>query len=247
MHANVSAPEARNPPHVLVVDDDAEIGALLTRYPSGQGLRVSVAQDGAAVRAAMRDPQFDLLLLDLGLPDEDGLSLLRDLRAHWRGPVIIVSGRGESVERVVGLELGADDYVTKPFDLRELLARIRSVLRRAQPAAPAVAAPGKGFEFEGRQLDVLSRRLTDAKGAEIPLTTGEFDLLHAFLQRPHQVLTRDQLMNAIHGREAGPFDRAIDVQIGRLRRKLEADASRPELIKSVRGAGYVLAVAVKAL
>ena len=233
--------------HVLVVDDDPEIGALLQRYLAAQGLRISVAESGAQVRAAMMAARFDLVLLDLGLPDEDGLDLMRDLRNHWRGPVIIVSGRGDSVERVVGRELGADDYVTKPFDLRELLARIRSVLRRVQPVAAPEPLPRTGFEFEGLRLDVLSRSLTDRNGTQIPLTTGEFDLLHVFLQRPNQVLSRDQLMNAVHGRDAGPFDRAIDVQIGRLRRKLEADAARPELIKSVRGAGYLLAVGVKTL
>lgn len=232
-------------PHVLVVDDDAEIGALLTRYLGGQGLRVSVAGDGAQVRTAMREHAIDLMLLDLGLPDEDGLTLMRDLRRNWQGPVIIVSGRGEPVERIVGLELGADDYVTKPFDLRELLARIRSVLRRTNAASTGAATSPRGFEFEGRRLDVSMRRLADPHDSDIPLTTGEFDLLLALLQRPHQVLTRDQLMNAVHGREAGPFDRAIDVQIGRLRRKLEADPANPQLIKSVRGAGYVFAAAVK--
>lgn len=249
MHEPNPSPESKGArlPHVLVVDDDPEIGALLQRYLSSQGLRISVAESGAQVRVAMNAPDFDVVLLDLGLPDEDGLNLMRDLRNRWHGPVIIVSGRGDSVERVVGLELGADDYVTKPFDLRELLARIRSVMRRAQPAAAAEPPARRGFEFEGLRLDVLSRRLTDHAGTEIPLTTGEFDLLHVFLLRPHQVLSRDQLMNAVHGREAGPFDRAIDVQIGRLRRKLQTDAARPELIKSVRGAGYLLAVNVKAL
>lgn len=234
-------------PHILVVDDDTEIGALLSRYLGSQGLRVSLAEDGSQLRTAMREQAVDLVLLDLGLPDEDGLSLMRDLRGQWQGPVIIISGRGESVERIVGLELGADDYVTKPFDLRELLARIRSVLRRARPAP--VAAPStagsRGFEFGGLRLDVPARHLSDRHGDTVPLTAGEFDLLLALLQRPHQVLTRDQLMNAVHGRDAGPFDRAIDVQIGRLRRKLEADPTDPQMIKSVRGAGYLFAAAVK--
>jgi two-component system OmpR family response regulator len=239
------SPESSNAglPHILVVDDDTEIGALLSRYLGSQGLRVSVAGDGAQLRATMREQTVDLVLLDLGLPDEDGLSLMRDLRGQWQGPVIIISGRGESVERIVGLELGADDYVTKPFDLRELLARIRSVLRRARPAA--VTAGSRGFEFDGLRLDVPARRLSDRHGDTVPLTAGEFDLLLALLQRPHQVLTRDQLMNAVHGRDAGPFDRAIDVQIGRLRRKLEADPTDPQVIKSVRGAGYLFAAAVK--
>lgn len=239
-------PSAATALHVLVVDDDPDVGALLSKYLSGQGLRVTIAPDGRAARDAMDNAGFDVVLLDLGLPDEDGLALLRDLRNRWHGPVIIVSGRGESVERVVGLELGADDFVTKPFDFRELLARIRSVVRRAQPAPAAKPGPVTRYEFEGLRLDVPSRRLLDPQAAEIPLTSGEFDLLLAFLQRPHQVLTRDQLMTAVHGREAGPFDRAIDVQIGRLRKKLEPDPAQPRFIKSVRGAGYLFATAVRA-
>jgi two-component system OmpR family response regulator len=235
-------------PHVLVVDDDAEIGNVLSRYLGGQGMRVSLAGDGHQLRAAMRELQpIDVVLLDLGLPGEDGLSLIRDLRGHWHGPVIIISGRGESVERVVGLELGADDYVTKPFDLRELLARIRSVLRRVQPvAAPAATPSSHGLEFAGLRLEVSSRRLTRHDGNEIPLTRGEFDLLQVLAERAHQVLSRDQLMNALHGRDAGPFDRAIDVQIGRLRRKLETDPTHPTMIKSVRGSGYLFAASVRA-
>ncbi|MFD0737883.1 winged helix-turn-helix domain-containing protein [Lysobacter koreensis] len=228
------------------MDDDREIAALLCRYLGSHGCRVSTVASGAQLRASLGGPPIDLILLDLGLPDEDGLLLLRHLQSHWRGPVIVVSGRGESVERVVGLELGADDYVTKPFDLRELLARIRSVLRRARPEpGPSAAAPNGGFKFDGFELEPLSRRLTDREGREVALTSGEFDLLQALLQRPNQVLTRDQLMNCMHGRDAGPFDRAIDVQIGRLRRKLETDPAHPRLIKSVRGAGYLLATAVE--
>jgi two-component system, OmpR family, response regulator len=232
--------------HVLVVDDDIEIGQMLSRYFGSQGLRVSLAENGNQLRATMAAHAIDVVLLDLGLPGEDGLSLIRELRSHWHGPVIIISGRGESVERVVGLELGADDYVTKPFDLRELLARIRSVLRRSQ-AAPNVSAAPKGYEFEGFRLDVPSHRLTKMDAKEIPLTTGEFALLLAFVEHPHQVLTRDRLMNTVHGRDAGPFDRAIDVQIGRLRKKLEVDPADPKLIKSVRGLGYLFAPAVRTL
>jgi two-component system OmpR family response regulator len=233
-------------PHVLVVDDDVEIGAILSRYLGSQGLRVSLAEDAARLRVAMQSPDYDLILLDLGLPDADGLSLMRELSDRWQGPVIIVSGRGESVERVVGLELGADDYVTKPFDLRELLARIRSVLRRTRaPAEEVKGHAGRGLEFDGMHLDVPARRLIGRDSAEIALTSGEFDLLLALLQRPQQVLSRDQLMSALHGRDAGPYDRAIDVQIGRLRRKLEVDPANPLLIKSVRGAGYLFAATVK--
>jgi two-component system OmpR family response regulator len=243
------APDAKatsSPPHVLVVDDDAEIAALLCRYLLGHGCRASAVASGAQLRAALDGPPIDLILLDLGLPDEDGLLLLRHLQGAWPGPVIVVTGRGESVERVVGLELGADDYVTKPFDLRELLARIRSVLRRAraEPGRPVGASNG-GVAFDGLHLEPSARLLTGRDGHEVELTNGEFVLLQAMLQRPNQVLTRDQLMNCKHGRDAGPFDRAIDVQIGRLRRKLEIDPAHPRLIKSVRGAGYVLATTVE--
>jgi two-component system OmpR family response regulator len=246
MHANATAlDQPGNGPHVLVVDDDPEIGSLLSRYLTSQGVRVTVVESGAQLRAAMQATDVDLVLLDLGLPDEDGMDLMRDLRSGWQGPVIIVSGRGESVERIVGLELGADDYVTKPFDLRELLARIRSVLRPAKATTAPLADNMHGFEFDGLRLEVGARRLVDECGSDIPLTTGEFELLLALLQRSRQVVTRDQLMNSVHGRDAGPFDRSIDVQIGRLRRKLETDPEHPQRIKSVRGAGYTVAVAVK--
>ena len=232
-------------PRVLVVDDDPDIVQLLLRYLGGHGFQIAIAADGAQLRAAMTAASPDLVLLDLGLPDEDGLSLLRHLQTQWRVPVIVISGRGESVERVVGLELGADDYVTKPFDFRELLARIRSVLRRAKAQAVDVSAAAHRLAFDGLTLDLSSRHLADRNGTEVPLTTSEFDLLQALLARPLQVLTRDQLMNSLHGRDAGPFDRAIDVQIGRLRRKIEADPARPRLIKSVRGSGYLFAVDVR--
>lgn len=234
-------------PHVLIVDDDAEIGLLLSRYLSSQGLRVSIASSGAELWTALGQSSIDLILLDLGLPDEDGLVLMRQLRTEWRGPVIIVSGRGESVERIVGLELGADDYVTKPFELRELLARIRSVLRRAQSAPAISRGVNMGYVFADFRLTVSSRKLVGPNGQDIALTTGEFDLLLVLIQQAHQVLTRDQLMTALHGRDAGPYDRAIDVQIGRLRRKLEVDPAHPQLIKSVRGAGYLFAPAVRTL
>ncbi|HMB43926.1 MAG TPA: response regulator transcription factor [Luteimonas sp.] len=232
-------------PHLLVIDDDAEIGAMLTRYFVGHGYRVTVAEDGAQSRACLRSQDIDLVLLDLGLPDGDGLSLLRDFQAFWMGPVIVVSGRGESIERVVGLELGADDYVSKPFDLRELLARVRSVLRRAQ-SYPTLAGAAPNLDFDGLRLETESRRLLDREGVDIGLTSGEFDLLLVLLSRPNQVLTRDELMNSLHGREAGPYDRSIDVQIGRLRRKIEPDPGHPSVIKSVRGAGYMLAAHVSA-
>jgi two-component system OmpR family response regulator len=234
-------------PHLLVVDDDPEIGALLQRYLDKHGFAVSVVADGPGLRAMLAQRAVDLILLDLGLPGEDGFTLLRELQQGWRGPVIVISGRGESVERVVGLELGADDYVTKPFDFRELLARVRSVLRRARPPAAEPAAARTQYEFDALRLDVEGRRLLDRQGKDAGLTTGEFELLLAFVGRPNQVLSRDQLMNALHGRDAGPMDRTIDMQVGRLRRKIEIDPADPQLLKSVRGAGYVFTGPVRRL
>ena len=233
--------------HLLVVDDDAEVGSLLQRYFTGQGFRVSAVGDGRTMRACLAQESVQLVLLDLGLPGEDGFELTRELHEHWRGPVIIVTGRGESVDRVVGLELGADDYVTKPFDLRELLARVRSVLRRASEAGRGnTNSPSPTcYGFAGYRLDPQARRLTNPQGTSVPLTHGEFELLSLFMEHPQQVLSRDDLMTRIHGRDAGPYDRAIDVQIGRLRRKIEPDPARPTLIKAIRGAGYLFAEAVQ--
>ena len=244
MHAPTDPPHELRP-HILVVDDDAEVSLLLDRYLGGQGFRVSVAANGAELGRILGEQPIDLILLDLGLPDEDGLVLLRRFQQHWNGPVIVLSGRGEPVERVIGLELGADDYISKPFDLRELLARVRSVLRRARPGTQEPVEAPRILAFAGLKLDMASHRLTDREGRDTPLTTGEFELLRVLLERPHQVLTRDQLMNCLHGRESGPFDRAIDVQIGRLRRKVEVDPMNPILIQCVRGAGYMLATSVQ--
>jgi len=192
-----------------------------------------------------------LVLLDLGLPGEDGFSIARQLREHWRCGLVIVTGRGDAVDKVVGLEVGADDYVTKPFDLRELVARIKAVLRRlapteaAVPAATAAAAPTH-LQFGPWALDTAARRLLNAERGEVSLTSGEFDLLHILLTHPGRVLSRDFLLGLTRGREAGPFDRTIDVQIGRLRRKIETDPENPQIIKSVRGAGYILVPKVEA-
>ena len=245
MGSSVHSSPSDSPPHLLIVDDDEEIRGLITRYFGNQGFRVSSAAHGAAMRAIIESASIDVVLLDLGLPREDGFELTRWLREHWRGAVIIITGRGESVDRVVGLELGADDYVTKPFDLRELLARVRSVMRRVA-AAPAQRSSGKpaSVEFAGFRLDAETRVLIGPAGGRIELTTGEYDLLTVFLEMANRVLSRDQLMERMHGREAGPYDRSIDVQIGRLRRKIEKDPAKPELIKSVRGAGYLFAARV---
>jgi DNA-binding response OmpR family regulator len=197
------------------------------------------------MRDALTRTAVDLVMLDLGLPGEDGFELTRQLRKSWNGALIIITGRGESVDRVVGLELGADDYVTKPFDLRELLARVRSVLRRAhQTATPDDAANQVAFQFGNFLLSPQSRTLRTTGGATIALTTGEYELLRVLVEHPNRVLSRDDLMEHIHGRNAGPFDRAIDVQIGRLRRKVESDPANPELIRSVRGAGYLFSARV---
>ena len=231
-------------PCLLTVEDDPEVAALLQRYFSTHGFEVRSAADGVAMRAALANTQIDTVLLDLGLPGEDGVSLMRYLRENWNGAVIIVTGRGDAVDRVVGLELGADDYVTKPFDLRELLARVRTVMRRTQAAATArldqrAARDSNEMRFAGFTLDTAARTLRNAVQEEVPLTSGEYELLRAFVAQPDRVLSRDELMNQLHGRDAGPYDRAIDAQVSRLRRKLEKDADNPQLIKSVRGAGYV--------
>ncbi|MDR0181982.1 response regulator transcription factor [Lysobacter arvi] len=239
MHASDASAAVR--PHVLLVEDDPQIAGLLARYLENHGFRCSAAADSSRMDTTLRTEPVDLILLDLGLPDEDGLMALR--RLDRRVPVIIVTGRGESVDRVVGLELGADDYVTKPFEFRELLARVRSVLRRTQRSEPAPASAPL-LRFDGLALDVSARAIVDREGRAVTLTGTEFELLNALVERPGQVLTRDQLMNHLHGRDAGPFDRAIDVHIGRLRRKLERDPAKPQLIQSLRGMGYRLAATV---
>ncbi|KAA0212004.1 MAG: response regulator [Lautropia sp.] len=227
---------------ILVVDDEDDIRDLLVNYLSGFGFEVAAAADGRAMRAEVARERPDIVLLDLGLPGEDGLSLARELRTQPHPPgIIIVTGRGQAVDRIVGLEMGADDYVAKPFDLRELAARVRSVLRRTKVEAPVERDL---FDFAGWRIDLSSRSLTRADGAPVPLTTGEFDLLATFVRNPNRALSRDRLMELMHHREAGPFDRAIDVQVGRLRRKIERDPAEPELIKSVRGVGYLFAARV---
>jgi two-component system OmpR family response regulator len=233
-------------PHVLVVDDEPAICEMLRNYLVRHGFRVSIAADGNAMRRQMAQGSVDLVLLDLGLPGEDGLTLTRHIRSHSNVGVIIVTGSGESVDRIVGLELGADDFVAKPFDLRELLARIRSVLRRTtQLGDNAVSAAAAGASFSGWRLDTQGRRLLDPDGSEVALTTGEFDLLQVLVENPNKVLSRDYLLQATRNRDAGPFDRAIDMQIARLRRKIEVDPDRPRLIKSVRGVGYIFTPTVE--
>jgi two-component system OmpR family response regulator len=239
--------------HILVVDDDAEIRELVQEYLQEEGYRVSLAADGTAMQEVLEQTPVDLVILDVRLPGEDGLTLAARLRRESHAGIIMLSRKDELVDRVAGLEVGADDYVAKPFQLRELLARVRSVLRRrsAAPAAAAAAAdrapgraddvPGKSarrLSFAGFQLDRHTRTLLDPNGAPVELSAGEFDLLLTFLEHPKRALSRDEILDFAHGREAALFDRSIDVQVGRLRRKIETNPQRPELIKTVRGVGY---------
>lgn len=274
------------PAHVAILDDEPDITQLLAGYLASHGFRTTQLHTGRALMDLMAADTPDLVLLDLGLPGEDGFVIARQLREHWRCGLVIVTGRGDAVDKVVGLEVGADDYVTKPFDLRELVARVKAVLRRLAPgsAASPVAAPASSghpghpghlgnavvasgaasappglssgqpveivqdlsagrerLHFEGWTMDVSARRVTGPDGEEVALTTGEFDLLHILMLHPGRVLSRDFLLEHTRGRESGPFDRTIDVQVGRLRRKLGAESGEGQWIKSVRGAGYLFA------
>jgi len=222
---------------ILLVDDEASLREPLAQYLSGQGFSVCEAESAAAARARMLEDRPDIALVDIMMPGEDGLSLCRHLSETQQLPVILLTARGEATDRIVGLEIGADDYVTKPFEPRELVARIRSVLRRANRAAVAPEEDAL-YCFEEWQLDPLKRRLTDPEGAFVPISTAEFRLLRTFLDHPRKVLDRDYLLDAVQGREAHLFDRAVDNQISRLRRKIEADNRNPHFIQTVRGGGY---------
>ena len=233
--------------HIAIVDDEPDITSLLGNYLQSHGYRVTQLHSGSALMVTMAADAPALVLLDLGLPGEDGFTIARQLREHWRCGLVIVTGRGDAVDKVVGLEVGADDYVTKPFDLRELLARVKAVLRRIAPAeraATAADAHREKLRFAAWELDTAARRLTGPDGRDTALTTGEFDLLCAFARHPGRVLSRDFLLEQTRGRDGAPFDRTIDVQVGRLRKKLEADPDDPQIIKSVRGAGYILVAPV---
>ncbi len=235
-------------PHVLIVDDDVEICTIVKEYLSQERYPVSVAHNGSEMRRIVQRSAVDIALLDLMLPQENGLTLARSL--HTENPdigIIMVTGRGETVDRIIGLEMGADDYLVKPFHLRELLARIKSVRRRAVPLVTSQTAGGSSqFRFAGWLLDASARELYAPAGRRVRLTTGEFDLLAAFVNHPNQLLSRDHLLDLARHRESGPFDRTIDVQVGRLRRKLDDDPKQPHLIKTLRGAGYIFAVPVEA-
>ncbi|MBA3053948.1 MAG: response regulator [Sphingomonadales bacterium] len=232
------------PIRLLVVDDEAALREPLAEYLSRQGFTVAQAASAAEARSHLRDETPDLVLLDIMMPGEDGLSLCRHLVEARQLPTIFLTARGEATDRIVGLEIGADDYVVKPFEPRELVARIRSVLRRAS-RVPTEPGEDEAFAFEGWTLDPLKRRLIDPEGAVVAISSAEFRLLVAFLEHPRQVLDRDRLLEMVQGREAHLFDRAVDNQVSRLRRKIEVDSKNPQLIQTVWGGGYTLAADVR--
>jgi DNA-binding response OmpR family regulator len=226
---------------ILVVDDDAVLREMLAEYLGSHGFSVALAADGESMRLELERACPDLVLLDLRLPREDGLSLARYLREHFDVGIIMVTGSGEVVDRIVGLEVGADDYVTKPFDARELLARIKSVLRRlyARPDAIAAAAAPELIRVGQCRLDLQGHRLVGPTGDEVPITAMEFDLLKVFVENPGKALSRDRLLTLTKNREWDPFDRSIDIRVARLRRKLEGPVSESSVIRTVRGVGYM--------
>lgn len=236
------------PEHLVIVDDDPTLRNRLKKYLEREGFRVSAADGGEALRTIMRDDAADLVIMDLMMPGEDGLTLTRQLRETSDAGIVILTGKGDTVDRIVGLEIGADDYIAKPFELRELLARIRSVLRRTGATVKTDAPTDPGTErvqFAGWRLDLERRELFSAGGEEIHLTTAEFGLLAAFVRSPNRPLDRDRLLDELGGRDWQPYDRSIDLHISHLRRKLEDDPKSPRLIKTVRGAGYMLSVSVE--
>jgi len=233
-----------SPTSLLLVDDEPTLREPLAEYLTGQGFAVHQAESAAAARSRLLEIAADLVLLDIMMPGEDGLSLCRHLIETQGIPVILLTARGEATDRIVGLEMGADDYVVKPFEPRELVARIRSVLRRSQSAQPPPAQDNLLYDFEGWWLDPLKRKLVDPDGVAVPISTAEFRMLRAFLDHPREVLDRDRLLDMVQGREAHLFDRAVDNQISRLRRKIEADSRSPQFILTVRGGGYQFAADV---
>jgi DNA-binding response OmpR family regulator len=237
--------------HILVVDDDPEIRGMLSAALVPEGFRVSVAASGAEMLAALGAGLPDLITLDLTLGGEDGLKLARDVRARSNVPIVIITGKGDTIDRVVGLELGADDYIAKPFHVREVLARIRAVLRRyaqePQPVEQIADAPSERYSFEGWVLDIARRELQAPSGEVCDLTTAEFELLSILVRRPGRVLSRDNIMDLLKGQDWSPLDRTIDGLVARLRRKIEPDNERPRVIKTVRSVGYAFGIDVKKL
>ncbi len=234
--------------HLLLVDDERSIREPLAQYLTKQGFRVTQAADAESARMRLAAYAIDLVILDVMMPGEDGLSLCRHIAATSDTPVILLTAKAEETDRIVGLEMGADDYVTKPFSPRELATRVKVVLRRLTAGGARQHAPESGsYAFAGWVLKTGERSLVDREGVSVPLSTGEYNLLLALVTRPRQVLTRDQLLDLTQGREAAAFDRAIDNQVSRLRRKIEADAKTPDIIKTVWGGGYTLAAEVTRL
>ena len=231
--------------HILVVDDDPEIRQLLQEYLKQNGYRATTVEDGKAMWHALDDAKIDLLVLDLMLPGTDGLELCRNLRVKSQIPVIMLTARGDEMDRILGLEMGADDYLPKPFNPRELLARIKVVLRRSSSLPyEQQETTGNRLLFAGWSLDLISRHLESASGIVVPLSGAEYRLLRVFLEHANRVLNRDQLLDLTQGREADPFDRSIDVLVSRLRRRLDDNPKTPEIIKTVRGEGYILAARI---
>ncbi len=229
-----------SPIRVIVVDDEPDLREMIATYLSKHGFFVECASDGLELDALASDRPADILILDVNLPGEDGFAIARRVRARSETPIIMLTAAGDPVDRVVGLEIGADDYVTKPFDLRELRARIHTILRRTRRSADAgPESPGKGMRFGELILDLEGHRLPQPDGTELSITAMEFDLLSAFARHPNRVLTRERLLDLAHNRDSEPFDRSIDVRIARLRRKVERDPEKPQVIKTMRGAGYM--------
>lgn len=229
--------------HIVIVDDEPDLRNMLARYLGRHGFDAVALDGGRALRKHLETRQPDLVVLDLNMPEEHGLSIARHLRETSTAAVLMLTANSDPVDRIVGLEIGADDYVAKPADPRELLARVRAILRRSSPAQPVPAAPaspaGRTVRMGRCLLHIEAFRLLDEAGAELPLTSMEFDLLRTFAERPNRVLTRDQLLELAHNRDLEPFDRSIDVRIARLRKKIERDPAKPQVIRTVRGAGYM--------
>ena len=234
-------------PHLLLVDDEASIRDPLGKYLERQGFRVTDAADASIARSSLLAYDIDLVLLDIMMPGEDGLSLCRHIAANDGPPVILLTAKSEETDRIIGLEIGADDYVVKPFSPRELVARIKVVLRRISSGLPKIGGTGDSYNFAGWTLNTGKQTLHDPESVLVPVSSGEYRMLEALVERAGQVLTRDQLLDLTRGREGGPFDRAIDNQISRLRRKIEADAKDPQHIKTIWGGGYRFSTEVKRL
>jgi len=234
-----SAPNSAATAHIVVVDDDEDVRSTVSEYLRRNGLSVSEADGGAQLREIMGQRPIDLAVLDINMPGDDGLTLAREIRASGDAGIIMLTAKSDDIDRIVGLEVGADDYVTKPFNPRELLARVKAVLRRASRGGGSPATMGREVQMGKCRLNLDTRKLYEADGSEVPLTAMEFDLLKCFAEHPRRVLTRDQLLDLAHSKEMEAFDRSIDTRITRIRKKVEKDPAKPECLKTVRGAGYV--------